>query len=92
MKKVLCLADWYCSSGILDSLVSEYQRSLLDLIYYGDRTTRDKIVILFSEMIDPKLNADMYLDSEDIESELKQVLLYIEKKKHGNLQKRFGSN
>lgn len=62
------------SSRIVDSLISEYQRSLLDVVYYGDRESRDKINVILAENIDPRLSAELYLDSEDNESELKQVL------------------
>ncbi len=62
------------SSRIVDSLISEYQRTLLDLVYYGDRESRDKIVIILAENIDPKMSAELFLDGEDHESELKQIL------------------
>jgi len=62
------------SSRIIDSLVSEYQRSILDTIFYGDRETRDKFNIIMAEMINPKIKADLYLDRGENESELKQVL------------------
>ena len=61
------------SSRIIDSLVSEYQRSMLDVVFYGDRATRDKYNIILSEMITPKMSAELYLDGKEHESEIKQV-------------------
>jgi len=62
------------STRIIDSLVSEYQRSLLDMIFYGDRFSRDKYNIIFAEMINPKMSAELYLDGKEHESEIKQVI------------------
>ena len=62
------------STRIIDSLVSEYQRSMLDVVFYGDRESRDKFTIVLSEMINPKMKAELYLDSAEHESEIKQVI------------------
>eukprot|EP00960_Hanusia_phi_P033811 750649-Hanusia_phi.AAC.9 len=62
------------STRIIDSLVSEYQRSMLDVVFYGDRSSRDKFNVILSEMINPKMSAELYLDAGEHESELKQVL------------------
>ena len=50
---------------------------MLDVVFYGDRESRDKFNIVLSEMINPKMNADLYLDSDEHESEIKQVGLFI---------------
>jgi len=62
------------STRIIDSLVSEYQRSMLDVVFYGDRGSRDKFTVVLSEMINPKMTAELYLDSAEHESEIKQVI------------------
>jgi len=62
------------SSRITDSIVSAYQLGLLDLVFIGDRGNRDKINILTSEEITPKLPAEKYMDRGENENELKQVL------------------
>jgi hypothetical protein len=62
------------SSTLIDSLVAEHQRSLLDITYYGDRANRDKFTLLVAEGITPRMPAARYLDKEDFENELKQVL------------------
>lgn len=48
--------------------------SMLDVVFYGDRESRDKFNIVLAEMINPKMNADLYLDSAEHESEIKQVI------------------
>lgn len=62
------------SSKLIDSLVAEHQRGLLDIVYYGDRENRDKFTLILAESIEPKMPAEKYLDKEDYENELKQVL------------------
>lgn len=62
------------SSKLIDSLVAEHQRGLLDIVYYGDRENRDKYTLILAESIEPKMPAENYLDKEDFENELKQVL------------------
>ena len=62
------------SSELIDSLISEHQRQLLDITYYGDKANRDKYTIIIAETIGPKMQASRYLDKEEHENELKQVL------------------
>jgi hypothetical protein len=50
---------------------------MLDVVFYGDRESRDKFNIVLSEMINPKMNADLYLDSAEHESEIKQVIFLM---------------
>jgi hypothetical protein len=61
-------------SKILDSLISSYQRSLLDMIFLGDTLNRDKYSVFIAKDIIPRLTAEQYMDKEDNENELKQVL------------------
>ena len=65
------------SSSIMDDLLSQYQRSLMDLIYMGDAQMRNKFNCIIADEIKPaagKLVADQYIDKGDNENELKQVL------------------
>jgi hypothetical protein len=62
------------SSQIADSLLSFYQKQLLTMIYNGDELMRDKYNLLIAESIEPKLEASRYMDREENENELKQVL------------------
>ena len=65
------------SSKLIDSLVAEHQRGLLDIAYYDDRENRDKYTLILAESIEPKMPAAKYLDKEDYENELKQVLCLV---------------
>ena len=62
------------SSEIADSLLSFYQKQLLTMIYNGDELMRDKYNLLIAEAIEPKMEASRYMDREENENELKQVL------------------
>jgi len=62
------------SSTILVSLLSTYQRALLDMIFLGEALSRDKVNVILASEITPKLLAEQYMDKEDNENELKQVL------------------
>eukprot|EP01052_Picozoa_sp_SAG31_P014017 SAG31_NODE_858_length_11437_cov_38.887049_3_plen_844_part_00 len=62
------------SSELIDSLISEHQRQLLDITYFGDKGNRDKYTIIMAGAIEPKMLASKYLDKEEHENELKQVL------------------
>eukprot|EP00753_Platysulcus_tardus_P005798 PLAT13700.1.p1 GENE.PLAT13700.1~~PLAT13700.1.p1 ORF type:complete len:821 (-),score=427.14 PLAT13700.1:62-2524(-) len=62
------------SSKIIDSVISAYQRSLLDLIYVGDAPHRNKVNLIIANVITPHLAADEYMDHGEYENELRQVL------------------
>lgn len=62
------------SSKIVSDLLSVYQRSLLTMIFCGDEFNRCKYNMVICEAIDPKLNAEEYMDRGDNENELKQVI------------------
>lgn len=62
------------SSQIMNDLLSQYQRSLLDMIFMGDIQQRNKFNCILAEQIKPKLEADDYMDKGEYENELKQVL------------------
>jgi WD repeat-containing protein 35 len=62
------------SSQIMNDLLSQYQRNLLDMIFMGDTDMRNKFNCIVADTITPKLPAEDYLDKEDNENELKQVL------------------
>lgn len=46
------------SSAIVDSIISEYQRHLLDLIFSGDAAQRDKVNLILADEITPHLTAE----------------------------------
>ena len=62
------------SSKITKDLISKYQSTLLDCAFMDDALQRDKFNMLIAEGIEPKMEASRYLDKEDNECELKQVL------------------
>lgn len=62
------------SSKIMNDLLSQYQRSLLDMIFMGDTQMRNKFNCIVAEEIKPKRPADDYMDKGEFENELKQVL------------------
>lgn len=69
------LADVHTdSSSIVDSVVSAYQRRLLNLIFNGDAGNRDKMNLIIANEITPHLTAEEYMDKGEYENELKQVL------------------
>ena len=62
------------SSLIMNDLLSHYQLSLLDMIFMGDMMNRGKFNMIIADNIEPFLPAEEYMDREDNENELKQVL------------------
>ena len=62
------------SSLITESLISKYQTNLLECAFLDDAKNRDKFSLMIAEGLEPKLEASRYLDGEDNENELKQVL------------------
>ncbi len=62
------------SSNIVDSLISQHQRELMDLIYLGDADNRNKVNLLIANEITPHLTAEEYMDKGEYENELKQVI------------------
>ena len=62
------------SSSLLDSLLSPYQRSVLDVVYRGHVMQRPKFTVIMADGINPKMLARKYMDGEDHENELRQVL------------------
>lgn len=66
------------SSRLLNSLLTNHQRELLNLVYYGNSPNRDKYIGIMASKIDPDFDTmDKYLDSGPYENELKQILEYV---------------
>ena len=51
-----------------------YQRNLMAVTCCNDEKNRNKFNVILADAIEPKLPAAQYLDGEDFENELKQVL------------------
>ena len=62
------------SSKIVDSVISAYQRGLMDVIFQGDAENRDKFTLIVANEITPHLTAEEYMDKGEYENELKQVV------------------
>ncbi|CAM9159563.1 unnamed protein product [Pylaiella littoralis] len=62
------------SSGIVDSIISQHQRELLNLIFLGDAPNRNKVNLIMANEITPHLTAEEYMDKGEYENELKQVI------------------
>ena len=62
------------SSRIVDSVVSQYQRDLLNLIFIGDAPNRNKVNLIIANEITPHLTAEEYMDKGEYENEFKQVI------------------
>ena len=62
------------SSSVVDSVISEHQRGLLDLIFMGDARNRNKFNLIIANEITPHLTAGEYMDKAEYENEFQQVL------------------
>eukprot|EP01083_Nonionella_stella_P043058 116199_1 len=67
------------SSSIVDSLITKYQQSILDITFSGSASQRPKYTAIIADDINPCLKADEFLSNVDYENELKQILgdIYI---------------
>jgi len=62
------------TSTMINTLLSTYQRRLLDLVYFGTPQYRNKFVIITAKGIEPDQPAIKFNDGEDLENELNQIL------------------
>lgn len=62
------------SSQVTQSLTSERQATLLNMVFNGNEMNRNKVNVFIAEKITPKLRALRYLDGDALEAELKQVI------------------
>jgi WD repeat-containing protein 35 len=62
------------SSQMMGTLLTDYQRKLLDLTYFGKSENRDKYTFVLAQGAVPLVPAKEYLDGEDRENELRQIL------------------
>ncbi|CAM9569802.1 unnamed protein product, partial [Phaeothamnion confervicola] len=62
------------SSSIVDSIISQHQRELMNLIFLGDAPNRNKVNLIIANEITPHLTAEEYMDKGEYENELKQVI------------------
>jgi len=68
------------TTKMIDSLLTEYQRNLLELTYMGQASKRTKFVLLFADDISVHLeNPNDFFDGEELQNELEQVLNILQK-------------
>jgi len=62
------------SSQLMDTMLTDYQRRLVDLTFFGKGENRDKYTFILAKGVAPDVPAKEYMDGEDRENELRQVL------------------
>ena len=62
------------SSMIMDNILTNYQRSLMNCLYNDNTNRRPKYNIIMCKKLDPMMTANKYLDGSDYENEIKQVI------------------
>ena len=62
------------STSVVDSVISEHQRGMLDLVFMGDARNRNKFNLIIANEITPHLTAGEYMDKAEYENEFQQVL------------------
>mmetsp|Transcript_29360 Transcript_29360/g.72630 ORF Transcript_29360/g.72630 Transcript_29360/m.72630 type:complete len:796 (+) Transcript_29360:1982-4369(+) len=62
------------SSKVVSNLFAAHQKSMLDLTFLEDADNRDKFNCIIADAIHPKMPAEKYMDKEENENEIKQVI------------------
>jgi hypothetical protein len=63
------------TSQMIDSLLTEYQRNLLDLVFMDKSSQRTKFILILAEEISVQHdNPEEYFDGEELQNELEQIL------------------
>jgi len=73
------------TSKLMDVMLSNYQRRLLDLIYYSESIQRDKFTSILSSGIEPEVDLDELLTNPAYHGELRQIVHTIDEKKTGTI-------
>ncbi len=68
------------TSQMIDSLLTEYQRNLLDLVFMDESSKRSKYLLIMAEDISVRpRNPEDFLDGEDLQNEIEQVIGVLHK-------------
>jgi hypothetical protein len=67
------------SSELLDTLLTNHQRRILELVFFDRPFNRDKYVSIIAKKMEPDRPMGDYFDGEDNENEIKQILEYVDK-------------
>lgn len=65
------------SSTILDSVLSNHQRAIMQFIYSDQALSRNKMNLIIANQIRPHLSAREYMDRGDFENEFKQIIGHV---------------
>nr|CCA28064.1 conserved unknown protein putative [Albugo laibachii Nc14] len=65
------------SSTILQSILSDHQRGLMQFIYSDDSLSRNKMNLIIANQIKPHLSARDYMDRGELENEFKQIIGHV---------------
>lgn len=68
------------TSQMIDSLLTEYQRNLLDLVFMDESSKRSKYLLIMAEDISIRPETpDGFLDGEELQNEIEQVIGVLHK-------------
>ena len=62
------------SSIIIDNVLTNHQRSLLNCLYNDNANRRPKYNVIMCAQLDPMMTASNYVDAGDYENEIKQII------------------
>ncbi len=73
------------TSKLMDVMLSNYQRRLLELIYYNESIHRDKFTTILASGIDPGIGLDELLSNPAYHGELRQIVNVIDEGRSGEI-------
>ena len=62
------------SNVVSENLTTPYQYVMLDSVFGGNSSHRPKFNLIIAEEIDPWMSLEKYLDEEEVEMEIQQVI------------------
>ncbi len=62
------------TSSLMNTLLNNFQRRLLDLVYCNQASQRDKYVLILADELIPDLAVDVYLEDPAYRAELQQIV------------------
>ena len=72
------------SSLLTNSVLEQRQRTMLQLLHGGDQNERDKYNVVMSESIKPMVDAVQYIDGQEMQCELQQLLGEVSRTRAGS--------
>ena len=62
------------TSIVMNDILTPYQSTIMDLTFRGDHLQRLKYSLIIARKVSPQLSAKQFLDDEDVNTELRQVV------------------